>query len=89
MKINLEKNNVNIVEELFQEEEKIQTIYKPKECKRIIVLNLYIKETLRNDMKNTNDLISRKYDGDILVKFKAIRKLEYINVDKYKIKTQK
>ena len=63
--------------------------------KRIIVLNRYIRETLQSDLKNAYDLIIQNYDGDILVKFKDTRKLpsgyeiEYINIDKYKIRTQR
>ena len=86
----LKKNNIEIVAGLFQGEEKIQTILKPKEGKRIIVLNLYIRETLQSDLKNANNLITGNYDGDILVKFKLPcgYEIEYINIDKYKTRIQ-
>ena len=68
-------------------------ILKPKEGKRINVLNFYIRETLQSDLQSAIELISRNYDDKILVKFKVDKKIpsgyeiEYFNIDKYEITT--
>ena len=73
-------------------------ILKPKVGKRIIVLNVYIRETLQSVLQSVKELLSRNYNGEILVKFKVDKKIpsdyeiEYFNVqivDKYEITTQR